>query len=389
MKYINRQISNLITQYLQHFPAVAILGPRQCGKSTLAKQLIKDNPNSVYLDLEKISDRNKLNDPEMFFRINSNKLICLDEIQKQPELFSTLRSIIDENNRNGQFLILGSASRDLIKQSSETLAGRIIYTHLTPFTLSEINEDNQKTNNVLLEYWIKGGFPRSYLSVNNRISMAWRNSFVETFLQRDLPQMGYNIPPELALRLWKMCAHTQGQLLNASKFGDSLGLNHLTVRKYIDLFHGTFMLRILNPFFANVKKRLVKAPKIYLRDTCILHSLLNINTINDLYNHPVYGSSWETLVIENVLQKYNSWDSGYYRTSNGAEIDLVLEKGLKKIAIECKVSTTPKPSKGYYIAMEDLKLKSGFIIAPINGEPYPLNEKATVISLDDFLKLEF
>lgn len=388
MIYINRQISNHITQYLQHFPAVAMLGPRQCGKSTLAKQITKNIPNSIYLDLEKISDRNKLNDPEMFFKINSNKLICLDEIQKQPELFSTLRSIIDENNRNGQFLILGSASRDLIKQSSETLAGRIIYTHLTPFTLPEIDNKNQKSNSTLFEYWMKGGFPRSYLSTNNTISMAWRNSFVETFLQRDLPQIGYNIPPETALRLWKMCAHNQGQLLNASKFGNSLGLNHLTVKKYLDLFHGTFMIRILPPFYVNVKKRLVKAPKIYLRDTGILHSLLSINKISDLYNHPVYGSSWETLVIENVLQKYSSWDSGYYRTANGAEIDLVLEKGMKKIAIECKASTAPKPSKGYYIAMEDLKLNSGFVIAPIDGEPYPLNEKVTVISLSDFLRME-
>lgn len=388
MKYINRQISNLIAQYLQHFPAVAILGPRQCGKSTLAKQLIKDVRDSVYLDLEKISDRNKLNDPEMFFKMNCNKLICLDEIQKQPELFSVLRSIIDENNGNGQFLILGSASRDLIKQSSETLAGRIVYSHLTPFTLSEINDDNEKPESVLFEYWNRGGFPRSYLSGNDTISMVWRNSFIETFLQRDLPQIGYNIPPETALRLWKMCAHTQGQSLNAAKFADSLGLSHLTVRKYMDLFQGTFMLRILKPFFINIKKRLVKAPKIYLRDTGILHSLLNINTISDLYSHPVYGSSWETLVIENILQKYSSWDSGYYRTSNGAEIDLILEKGLKRIAIECKVSTAPKPSKGYYIALEDLNLETGFVIAPIDGESYPLNEKATVISLTDFLRME-
>lgn len=388
MKYINRQISELLSQYINNFPAVAILGPRQCGKSTLARHITKNITNSVYLDLEKISDRNKLNDPEMYFKLNSNKLVCLYEIQKQPEIFSTLRSIIDNNNRNGQFLILGSASRDLIRQSSETLAGRIVYIPITPFALPEIQTKGQNKAKTLLDFWVKGGFPRSYLTKENTISMAWRNSFIETFLQRDLQQIGFNIPPETALRLWKMCAHSQGQILNTSKFGNSLGLNHMTVKKYLDIFHGTFMLRILNPFFTNTKKRLIKSPKIYIRDTGILHALLNIHSIDDLYCHPVYGSSWETLVIENVLQKYNNWDSGFYRTANGAEIDLVLEKGLYKIAIECKASSAPKPTKGFYLAMEDLKIDKGFIIAPIDSPAYPLNEKVTVISLNDFLKLE-
>ncbi|MCD4729871.1 MAG: ATP-binding protein [Bacteroidales bacterium] len=389
MQYIHRTITDTLIKYLKNFPAVAILGPRQCGKSTMANYIIDQLKPSVWLDLERIADRNKLSDPEMFFMANSNKLICLDEIQKLPEIFSTMRSVIDENNRNGQFLILGSDSRDLIQQSSETLAGRIIYLNLTPFTYEELFHDRISDFNSLNPFLVKGGFPRSYLAKDLELSFVWRHSFIESFLQRDLHQMGFNIPPETAIRLWKMCAHSQGQLINASKFGESLGYNYQTIKKYLDIFHGTFMLRILPPLIPNLKKRLVKSSKIYIRDTGILHALLGLKTIDDLMGHPVFGSSWETLVIENVLQKYSDWDYGFYRTSNGAEIDLVLQKNNFRIAIECKASTAPKASKGFYSGQDDLNANMGFIVAPIDGASYPLNPKVSVISLSEFLNMDF
>ncbi|MCF6169682.1 MAG: ATP-binding protein [Bacteroidales bacterium] len=385
--YIQRKVSSEITNYLLHFPAVAILGPRQCGKSTLAKFLIQHLDDAIYLDLEKRSDQARLTDPEMFFKLNHEKLICLDEVQKLPELFSDLRSTIDEQNRNGQFLILGSASRDLIKQSSETLAGRIVYIYLTPFTYLELKEPKTPKDSLLTKYLVRGGFPRSYLTDSAEISFKWRQSFIETFLQRDLPQMGFNIPPETALRLWKMCAHSQGQLLNASKFGDSLGFSHTTIKKYLDVFVGTFMLRLLPPFTVNTKKRMLKSPKIYIRDTGILHALLHIESMNELLGHPVFGASWETLVIENVIGKYREWDAGFYRSSNGAEIDLVLRKGQKTIAIECKATTAPKLSRGFYSAMADLNIDTAFVIAPVETS-YPINEKVTVVPLKEFLKLK-
>jgi predicted AAA+ superfamily ATPase len=387
MQYIHRALTTPLTKYLQNFPAVVILGPRQCGKSTLVKHLTKDLKDAIYLDLEKMDDRARLTEPELFFKLNRNKLICLDEIQKMPEIFSILRSVIDENNRNGQFLILGSASRDLIKQSSETLAGRIIYLQLTPFTYTELFKDVLHDFEAIANYQLRGGFPRSYMAEDTGLSFVWRKSFIESFLQRDLPQMGFNIPPETALRLWKMCAHSQGQLLNASKFGESLGLNYQTIKKYLDVFQGTFMLRLLPPLFPKIKKRFVKSPKVYIRDTGILHALLNLGTIDDLIGHPVFGPSWETLVIENILQKFANWDFGFYRTSHGAEIDLVLQKGQKIIAIECKATIAPKLTKGFYTAMSDLNIDAGYVIAPVESS-YPINEKVTVIPLNEFLRQE-
>jgi len=382
--FIHRSVTDQIIQLLNHFPAVAILGPRQSGKSTLAKHLIKENPDIFYLDLEKISDRNRLSDPEMFFKLNKNKLICMDEIQKLPEIFSVLRSVIDENDKNSQFLILGSASRDLIRQSSETLAGRIIYVELSPFMFSELEQTGATEENRLFKYWGRGGFPRSYLAEDEQLSFTWRQSFINTFLERDIPQFGFNIPPETMMRLWKMCSHSQGQVLNASRFGGSLGLSHTTVKKYLDLLKGTYMIRIIPPFYVNLKKRLVKSPKVYIRDTGILHTLLNINTMDDLSGHPVFGSSWETMVIENVLNRYSDWESGFFRTSNGIEIDLILEKGNRRIAIECKASTAPKVTQGFYSALEYLKIQEAWIIAPVD-DTFPLKENVFVTSLPGFL----
>jgi uncharacterized protein len=386
MTYISRSLTSAIKKNLQHFPALAILGPRQCGKSTFVRHIAGDIDNTMYLDLEKMSDRNKLSDPEMFFGLNKDKLIILDEIQQLPEIFHALRSIIDEQKRNGQILVLGSASRDLIRQSSESLAGRIAYFRLTPFTLEEISDGKNADEQKLKTYWLRGGFPKSYLADDDDVSYMWRQNFTETFLQRDLPQMGIDIPPETAYRLWKMCAHNQGQLLNVSNLAGSIGLTSITIKRYLDLFQGTFMLRMLQPIHTNQKKRLVKSPKIYIRDTGILHTLLHINSMNELFSHPVFGPSWESMVIENILTKYETWEAGFYRTSNGAEIDLVLERGDQRLAIECKATSAPQPSKGFYMAMDDLQISKGWIIAPIEGPPYPLSSRVIVSNLNDFIQ---
>jgi hypothetical protein len=380
--YIPRHITEGIKQKLANIPAVLILGPRQCGKSTLAKTIISEMANAIYLDLERPSDINKLTDPEAFFSLNADKLICLDEIQRTPDLFPVLRSIIDENRRNEQFIMLGSASQNLIKQSSETLAGRISYFELTPFLLKEISKDHHL--NKLRKLWLRGGFPRSYLASNEKESFEWRLDFIRTFLERDIPQIGFRIPAKTLERFWKMCAHLQGEILNSSKLGESLGLSHHAVRSYVDLFDQTFILRILRPYETNLKKRLIKSPKIYLRDTGLLHALLGIEDHNDLLGHPVYGSSWEGFVIENILSLLPEWAASFYRSSSGSEIDLILEKGKKRIVVECKVSTSPIPNRGFRNAMKDLRIKEAWIIAPVK-DTYPLENGVRVAPLQTFI----
>ncbi len=383
-KYISRFISNKITELIDEFPAVAILGPRQCGKSTMAKYISGQIPGSIYLDLENPIDIFKLSEPYPFFVTNTNKLICLDEIQLKPDIFRLMRSTIDESGRNGQFLVLGSASRDLIKQSSESLAGRIIYTELTPFLDCELPDIFDHALNINTTYWLRGGFPRSYLANSNQASNRWRNSFIKTFLERDIPQLGFNIPAENIRRLWQMLAHLQGQVINLSQVGSSLGLSHTTIRSYLDLLESTFMIRILKPYHTNIGKRLVKSPKVYIRDTGVLHTLLSIGSFDELWAHPVIGASWETIVIENIIQHFPDWDSFYYRTSAGAEIDLIMVKGIKKIAFECKVSQTPSLSKGFWNSLYDLKIDEAYVIAPVK-ETVILKNNVKVVSLSQFI----
>jgi uncharacterized protein len=372
--YIPRNQEAEVLQLIQNFPAVAILGPRQCGKSTLARHILENFPTALFLDLENPEDRQKLASPELFFSGNENRLVCLDEIQRVPELFPLLRSVIDRSGRNGQFLILGSASQDLIRQSSESLAGRIIFVELSPFQLSELQIHDY------WEYWLKGGFPRSYLAKEPGLSFKWRQSFISTFLERDLRLLGFNMPPDTMHRLWSMCANRQGQLVNLSQIGGSLGVSHTTVRTYIDLLKETFMVRVLQPFEANLNKRLVKSPKIYLRDTGILHTLLSIKNKEDLLGHYILGASWESLVIENLLNSIPDQTAGFYRTAGGAELDLVIQSGKRKIAVECKASTVPKPERGFYQALEDLDISEAWIIAPVNMR-YPLKENVFVMPL--------
>lgn len=381
--YFDRHISNHILKSLNLNPVTAILGARQVGKTTLAKQLLRNIEPALYLDMEKPSDRNMLTDAESFFKINNHKTICLDEIQLIPDLFPVLRSVIDDDEYDITFLITGSASPDMLRQSSESLAGRIAYFELSPFLLEEISGKEKSE-----DYWLKGGFPLSLLTADNETSLNWRKNFILTFLERDLRNFGFNIPPETLNRLWKMIAHLNGQTLNYSQLSNSLGYSDTTIRKYIDILSNTYMLRLLQPFHINIKKRLIKSPKIYIRDTGILNALLNISDYNELYANPVYGSSWEVLCIENIINTFKDWEPYYYRTSNGNEIDLVLAKANTIIAIEFKTSSSPGVSKGFWNALDDLQADKAFIIAPVKSA-YPYKNNVWIYSINEFLKLKF
>ena len=382
--FIKRDLKKTVSQYLKIFPVVAILGPRQCGKSTLIKSLSNDWDTVVYLDLQKEVDLNKLSQPTLFFDSNQDKIICLDEIQLVPKLFSVLRSVIDDNRKNGRFILLGSASRDLIQQTSESLAGRIGLLHLSPFS---VNEVNFAENFSLNQFWMRGGFPDSYLADDDQSSIIWLENYIRSYIERDIPQLGFQIPALQLRRLLTMCAHNQGQQLNFSKLGESLGLTHPTIKRYIDLLEQTFIVRTLLPYEINIKKRLVKAPKVFLRDSGILHQLLQITNFNSLLGHPVFGSSWEGIVIENVIVNMPSWDCFFYRTATGDEIDLILTKGNQVIAIECKASDAPKVTKGFYRSLAVVKPNKTYIIAPTN-DTYQIQENVTVIGLANFLKLK-
>ena len=381
--YIRRSLEQQIRARLLDFPAVAILGPRQVGKSTLAKRLVNEINNSLYLDLEKPADRNKLSDPYAFLSAHNKSLVCLDEIQRVPELFPVLRVLIDEHDRAGRFLILGSASRDLIRQGSESLAGRLAYMELTPFHAAELKKEDLLQLDVLR---LRGGFPRSWQAASDPSSLEWRSQFIRSFLERDIPQLsGSLIPAESMRRLWTMLAHHHGQNLNQSQLGASLGVSHNTVRKWMDLLQQTFVIRQLLSWSGNTMKRLVKSPKVYIRDTGLLHALLNIKSMDDLYAHPVYGPSWEGFVIEQFLSHAPHWQPSFYRTRNGAEIDLVLEYGQQTIAIEIKASTAPTLAKGAHTAVEDLNPDQFWIIAPVN-DSYPLRNGATVFPIIEALE---
>lgn len=377
--YIERTITEKIMRKLSDMPAVVILGPRQSGKTTLAKNIIAKMPQAVYLDLERRADLNKLRDPEAFFELNSSGLICLDEIQRVPDLFAEMRSRIDRHGGNGQFLILGSASPELIRQTSESLAGRISYIELTPLSLSELDAPE---GIVLRQRWLRGGFPRSYLAGDEEASFEWRKDFIRTFLERDIPQLGLTIPAKRLERFWRMCAHVHGHLLNRSSLGESLGVSHHTIGSYLAILEQTYLVRVLEPYFANVKKRVVKSPKIYLRDSGLLHALLDIEDHNDLLGHPAYGASWEGFAIESIINAHPGWNSSFYRSASGAEIDLILERGGKMIAIEVKASTSPEVKRRYWNALDVLKPDKAWIVAPVR-ESYPYKGEVLVRPLEE------
>ncbi len=371
-----------ILRYLRYFPAAGIVGPRQCGKSTLAHLLVKKKTGSVYLDLENPDDRVKLTNPSLYFAEHKNKLICLDEVQFMPEIFAVLRGVIDRNKKKGQFLLLGSASPNLLKQSSETLAGRISYVELSPFSLTELIQ-NKKPD--FQKVWIRGGFPRSYLAPTKDISMVWRKNFIRTFLEQDLSNLGIGIAPENMRKFWMMCAHLHGQMLNLSGLGHSLGVSHTTIRNYIDVMTGTFMIRKLEPYYSNIDKRLKKTPKIYLSDSGILHALLNINSLDDLLAHPVAGFSWEGFVLSQLVDSLKGWEFYYAATADQAEIDFILKKGRHLIAVESKLSKAPNVTRGFYNLLNDLKIKKAFVVCPIE-DSFPLAKNTTAIGISELIK---
>ena len=376
--YIPRQMQSRLEQALQDFPAVALVGPRQCGKTTLVRATVGQWPQTVLLDLERPSDVRRLADPELFFRMHRSQrpatLFCLDEIQRVPDLFPVLRSVIDETDRPGQFLLLGSASYALLRQTSETLAGRIVFLELTPLLAAEVAVPPAVP---LVPLWVRGGFPRSLLARSEATSYQWRESFIRTFLERDIPQLGITIPAATLRRLWGLLAHSHGQLLNSSQLGAALGVSHTTLRAYLELLTQTFMVRLLEPYHANVRKRLIKAPKVYLRDSGLLHALLELADGDAVLGHPILGASWEGFVLEQLVGMLPEWHPHFYRTASGAEIDLVLSRGRERIAVEAKASSAPVVSRGFYTAMADLGIETGWVVAPVD-EPYPLRERVMV-----------
>ena len=387
---IKRHLEDKIRSALATSSSVALMGPRQVGKTTLAINMANTIP-SVYLDLENRIDLQKAQDIEAFHKENSDKLIILDEVQRLPDIFAPIRGLIDQQrrkgNRVGQFLFLGSASIDLLKQSSETLAGRISYIEMFPVNVLEYTKSAQHSEAVN-DLWLKGGFPDSLLASNDATSLNWRYDFIRTYLERDIPQLGPRIPSETLGRFWTMLAHSQGTNINAAKLASNIEVSNVTVARYIDLLVDLLLIRKIQPYTANIKKRLVKSPRIYVRDSGITHALLNIGSYNDLLGHPVVGKSWEGFVIENIASvlppRVRSY---YYRTVGGAEIDLVLEFGVnERWAIEIKKGTSLSLGRGFHEACEDIKPQKKFVIYA-GKDRFPLPHDITAIAIYDFMDI--
>lgn len=378
---INRRLFKAVVERLDQFPAVALLGPRQVGKTTLAEQ-IGEGRDSVYLDLEARSDREKLTDPEHYLADHEDKLVILDEVQRMPELFQTLRGLIDKGRkrgrRSGRFLLLGSASIELLKQSGETLAGRIAYLELHPLDATEMPSGE------IEKLWIRGGFPDSFLAASERESVIWRESFIRTYLERDIPQLGPRVPAETLRRFWTMLAHTQGGLLNAAQLARGLAVDGKTIARYLDLLVDLLLVRRLPPFHGNVGKRLVKSPKVYVRDSGVIHTLLGLDNREAVLGHPVVGDSWEGFAIENILRVApERSDASFYLTAAGAEIDLVLRMPKGELwAIEIKRGLSPKLERGFYNAREDLQPAKSFVVYS-GSERFTKAEGVEAISLHD------
>jgi predicted AAA+ superfamily ATPase len=374
-------------------PVVALLGPRQVGKTTLALEIAGKRLEKkwTYLDLELESDLSKLTDAESYLKGFEGRLLIIDEVQRRPELFPLLRGLVDARKRKGektaQFLLLGSASRDLLYQSSESLAGRIRYLELSPFKVWELHQHDPLGFNVN-KLWFRGGFPDSYLAASDEDSWEWRNDFIATYVERDLPGMGPRIPSARMKIFWTMLAHFHGQQIVYSSLGKSLEVSHTTIKTYLDILTDFYMVRQIQPWSGNTKKRLVKSPKIYLRDTGLLHKLLNIPSYESLLGNPMIGASWEGFVAENIiLQLTDQWRYSYYRSSTQAEIDLVLEGPDDEVwAIEIKRSAAPQISRGFHTAAEDIKATRKFVVYP-GSERFPMGQSTEAIGLVDFLKL--
>ena len=377
---IERSLFPSLVETLADFPAVALLGPRQAGKTTLALTVGEAHAQSVYLDLESPSDRQKLTDPEAYLSMHEQRLVILDEVQKMPALFQTLRGLIDRGRRaghaHGRFLLLGSASGELLRQSGESLAGRIAYLELPPLQVLELDAATQDT------LWLRGGFPNSFLASSANKSLVWRQNLISTYLERDIPSYGARITAETLRRLWTMLAHQQGGLLDVSQLGKNLMIDAKTIHRYLDMFVDLMLLRRLQPWHSNVGKRLVKSPKLYVRDSGLVHALLGISTLEALLSHPVLGNSWEGFAIETLLNAAPlNTNRGFYRTSNGAEVDLLLEiPGAGVWAIEIKRGANSKPRRGFYTACDDLQPTQRWLVHG-GHDRYPLGDGVQAIGL--------
>jgi predicted AAA+ superfamily ATPase len=360
---LTRRLAQRLAYLIDHYPAVCLVGPRQVGKTTLALDIAEQQP-SVYLDLESVSDRARLADAEAYLADHENELVVLDEVHRVPELFQILRGVIDRGRRrgrkNGRFLLLGSAAIDLLKQSGESLAGRISFLELAPFDVLEVPARD------LDRLWVRGGFPSSFLADDDQSSLDWRRSFIRTYLERDIPQLGPRIPAETLRRFWTMLAHNQAGLLNAANLARGLGVSGVTVASYLDLMVDLLLVRRLPPWHRNAGKRLVKAPKVYVRDSGLVHALLGLRDKEDLLGHPVAGQTWESLVIETLIAVApDGTEASFYRTSAGAEIDLVLALPRGRLwAIEVKRSSAPKVERGFHSACADLRPQRQIVVYP-------------------------
>lgn len=378
---LNRQITEQLQATIAQVPAVALLGARQVGKTTLAKTIAR-GIDSIYLDLEAPEDLLKLSDPSSFLSVHADKLVILDEIQRTPELFPVLRGLIDKNRergrRAGQFLLLGSASMDLMHQSSESLAGRISYLEMSGLNLTEIDRSQQH----LQTLWLRGGFPDSYLAIDDDQAMNWLEDLIRTYLERDIPQMGFRVPAARLRRLWTMLAHLQGETVNYSKLASNLEVDAKTVSSYIDILTDLLLVRRLEPWHANVKKRLVKSPRFYVRDSGVLHRLLGINSYDELLSNPVLGKSWEGFAVENLLSVLpNRAEAYFYRTAAGAEIDLVIKLPSSEIwAIEIKHGVAPKLGKHYSQTCDDVGAAYKYVLYGGDDE-FSVGNKVKIISL--------
>ncbi len=367
----------LVRAALRRSRVVALLGPRQCGKTTLARQFVAAD-SLHYFDLEDPASLARLSEPETALR-PLRKLVVIDEIQRRPELFPLLRVLADRKPLPARFLILGSASPELIRQSSETLAGRVENVPLEGFRLSDVGAAAQS------RHWIRGGFPLSYIARTEADSLAWRRQFLQTFLERDMPQLGVTIPAVSLRRFWNMVAHYHGQIWNSAELARAMSIGESTVRRYLDLMAGVFMVRQLPPWFENLGKRQVKAPKVYVRDTGLLHALLGIANRRDLEFHPKVGASWEGYAVEEVLKAFRADEAYYWATHSGAELDLLLFKEGRRIGVECKRADAPTLTRSMKTALSDLKLDRLYVLYP-GEKTYSLARKVEVVPLADFVK---
>ena len=379
-----RQSQQKLTQLLRQFPAVGLLGPRQVGKTTLAFAQKALYPDALYLDLELPSAQRQLDDPEAFLMAHAQQLVILDEVQRMPELFGILRGVIDQRRRmgqsSGQFLLLGSATGVLMQQSSESLAGRVAYVELAPLLASEIFTDLPTVAD-LNALWVRGGFPMSWLAPTDADSMIWREAFIATYLEKDIPALGPRIPSTTLRRLWTMLAHHQGELLDLSKLAAALAISGQTVSRYIDLLCDLMLVRRLPAWHGNVGKRLIRSPKVYVRDSGVVHALLGLSNWDALLGHPVAGSSWEGFVMEQLINAAPQAEVSFYRTSNGAEVDLVLTfRNQQTWVIEIKRSSAPTLSRGFYQAATDLRAVRKLLVAPV-AQTYPLKEGIQVVDV--------